>query len=499
MSGILIAWIGDKDIQASKGRPRAGSGPIACAVEDQVLDRCVLLCNYRAERGRAYRDWLARRTQTPIELDACPFEDPTDFRRIYEAASGAVGKLPSDAQLFFHLSPGTPAMATVWILLAQTRYRDRSVLLKSSPERGVENVDLPFDVYAEIGPDLLRQPDDEIVRLTQGLPEKAGEFDDIVHRCSAMQRVIAMARRLALYGVSVLIQGESGTGKELFARAIHAASRRSGKEMVTVNCGALSTELVDSALFGHTRGAFTGAHADHPGFFEAADGSTIFLDEIGELSAAAQVRLLRVIENHTICRVGDTRERKVDVRVIAATHRDLLAMVGDGSFREDLFFRLAVGSINLPPLRDRKGDLSLLIDHVIAGFNEDAGARGGHDRVEISPAARALARKQLWPGNMRELKNVLVRASIWAGADASITEEDLRRSLLTQAPRGQEILNRPLGGGFCLDELCGEVQRTYIHRALEQTHAHKTKAAALLGISRQTMDKRMKKLGMKKP
>ncbi len=181
-----------------------------------------------------------------------------------------------------------------------------------------------------------------------------------------MARLLTRARHVAARAVPVLVEGETGTGKELLARAIHAASPRRGRPFIAVNCGAIPSELVESSLFGHAKGAFTGAIAERPGVFEAAHSGTLFLDELGELPLAAQVKLLRTFQEGEVTRVGETAARKVDVRIIAATHRDLLAEVTAGRFREDLFFRLAVAVLRLPPLRDRKGDLGLLIDHMFA-------------------------------------------------------------------------------------------------------------------------------------
>ena len=242
----------------------------------------MLLCNYPEKMGLEYHEWLTQRTTAPIKVIYCPFKNPTDFRRIYTEADSAVSEQPPEAPLAFHLSPGTPAMATVWILLAQTRrYRERCELIQTSKQRGVEKVELPFDIYAEFGPELLRRSTTNLCVSPKGFRTKVAEFDQIIHCCEAMQRAVALARRLALRDVPVLIQGESGTGKELIAKAIHAASQRAKAEIVTVNCGALPPELVDSEFFGHAKGAFTGAATDHQGFFEAAGGGSLFLDEIG--------------------------------------------------------------------------------------------------------------------------------------------------------------------------------------------------------------------------
>ena len=197
------------------------------------------------------------------------------------------------------------------------------------------------------------------------MPDEAPEFNDIIHRSEVMQRVILKARRIAPRSIPVLIEGESGTGKELFARAIHDASPRKEKPFVAINCGAIPAELVESELFGHEKGAFTGANTARAGHFEAAHQGTIFLDEIGELPKGMQVKLLRTVQEGEVKRIGATQARKVDIRIIAATNRNLIDEVAAGNFREDLFYRLAVAVIKLPPLRERAGDVSLLIDHFL--------------------------------------------------------------------------------------------------------------------------------------
>jgi transcriptional regulator with PAS, ATPase and Fis domain len=498
MQKILLAWLGKTDYDASQGKPEVGQGPIASAVETFEFDRIELLCNYPQEMGEEYKRWLTEQYLPPvIRLIPCDLANPTDYQGIYTEAERAVKSLPADASLFFHTSPGTPAMATVWILLAQTRYRSRSVLIQSSPQRGVEKIELPFDVYAEF----FRASDDEFIRHTQGLPPATSAFETIIYRCDAMKRAVALARRCALRDVPVLIQGESGTGKELLARAIHKASSRAEEPFLALNCGALSSELVDSELFGHKKGAFTDAKSDKPGLFKAADKGILFLDEIGELPLPAQVRLLRTLQEGTIRPVGSPTEETVDVRVLAATHRNLLEEVAAGRFREDLFYRLAVGLVQLPPLRERKGDLNLLADHLLATINEDAAnMQPGYTSKKILPAARTLLHEHSWPGNVRELKNVLTRASILATSNGSISKQNLQDSLFHHPETRQNILTRPLGQGFNINTLCMEIQSIYIRRALRATANNRTKAATgLLGLkSRQNLDDmidRVKKAG----
>lgn len=507
MHDFLFAWLGQTDINASQGVAEASTGPIARVAADREFEQVVLLNNYEAKRGADYRNWLTARIKTPVTIEACPLESPVDYGDIYRAASEVVERYLArsgarsgrDRRLVFHLSPGTPAMAATWIILAKTRYLDHAELIRSSVERGVESVDFPFDLYAELAPDFLRRSDDELVRLTQGLPPETPEFEHIVHRCEGMQRVIALARRLAVRDLPVLIEGESGTGKELLARAIHSASPRRNGPFLPVNCGGIPQELIDSELFGHKKGTFTGAVQNRKGMFEEAAGGTLFLDEIGELPKSAQVRLLRALQEKRVRRVGEAQERTIDVRIISATHKNLLDEVAANQFREDLFHRVAVGIVQIPPLRRREGDLGLLVDHLLKEVNREASAsQPGFREKKISPMARTLLLQHPWPGNVRELRNTLLRASVWA-VGAKIEEQHVQEALL--APRSDledQIMERPLAGGFSIYELINEVKTVYLRRALKQSDGKKTKAARLLGVENyQTVTQWMDKLGVK--
>ena len=280
-----------------------------------------------------------------------------------------------------------------------------------------------------------------------------------------------------------LIEGESGTGKELMARAIHRASPRENKPFITVNCGAIPPELVESEFFGHKKGSFTGAATDRKGHFELAHGGTIFLDEIGELPKPVQVKLLRTLQEGEVTPVGSSEAKKVDVRVVAATNLTLINEVASGNFREDLFYRLAVAIIKLPPLRERAGDLSLLIDALLKQVNE-ASAPIGVKPKKISVAAKNLLLHHPWPGNIRELLNTLQRAAVWSD-DETIGQEAIRDAILvtpTEQAGSDSILNRPLDSVLALEDLMAGVARHYLQRALEQTKGNKTQAAALLGF-----------------
>lgn len=342
----LFAWIGRTDLKAAAGDPEAGSGPIAQAVLADSYKAIHLLSDFPAADTRVYEKWLSDQTTAGVQTHTATLSSPTNFGEIYEAVTAVLTRLRATKnQLTFHLSPGTPAMAAVWILLGKTTWPAR--LIQSSSQTGVQVADVPFDIAAEFIPKLLQQSDARLAAMTQGAPDETAEFSSIVHRSSVMARVIAQARRIAIRSIPVLIEGESGTGKELMARAIHKASPRAAKAFIAVNCGAIPPELVESEFFGHKKGAFTGAVADRKGHFERADGGSIFLDEIGELPKAIQVKLLRTLQESEVTPVGTSEPRKIDVRVIAATNRTLIEDVAEGHFREDLFYQVLGRSGNM--------------------------------------------------------------------------------------------------------------------------------------------------------
>ncbi|HEX8177775.1 MAG TPA: sigma-54 dependent transcriptional regulator [Pyrinomonadaceae bacterium] len=484
MRHYLLAWLGLTDLKAAKNNTEAGLGPIGQAVAGIDCDCIVLLSNFEKSDNTGYLKWLKARTDRPVEIITSSLSSPTDFGEIYEAVVDVIERLRGQgveaASFTFHLSPGTPAMAAVWIIVSKTRCP--ATLIESSKQGGVRVVSLPFDISAEFLPDLLRQPDEQLERLTAGLPAESPAFDDIIHQSRQMRRVLALARRVALHQVPVLIEGESGTGKELLARAIHSASPRATKPFIAVNCGAIPSELVESELFGHEKGAFTGAHARRDGHFLKAEGGTIFLDEVGELPLPAQVKLLRVLQEREITPLGASEPRKLDVRIISATNRNLIEEVAKGSFREDLFYRLAVFLLRLPPLREREGDLGLLTDALLERLNRENSSALWPEDKKLSPSARNLLLGHHWTGNVRELQNTLLRAAVLSSG-SRITEDDVRQAILPAASgQSEDILNRPLGNGFNLPELLTHVAQHYLLRAMAEGKGNKTEAAHLVGL-----------------
>lgn len=481
MSRVLVSWIGRTDLRAVTDAAAIGEGPIAQAVRARPFDLIALLTNDDAKTVGPFIHWLQSMTSARIEVEHVTLPSPTAFGAIHVAASTLLSRLRDDSradlQLTYHLSPGTPAMASIWIILAKTRFP--AELLESSREHGVKTVDFPFDLSAEFLPDLLRQRDERLRERSAAEAPTDAAFVDIVHRSPVMVRLVQRARRVAAFNVPTLLEGESGTGKELLARAIHRASDRGAKDFVAVNCGAIPESLVEATLFGHARGAFTDAKEARKGVFEAASGGTLFLDEVGELPLSVQVKLLRVLQENEITRIGETKPVKVDVRIITATHRNLLDEVAAGRFREDLFYRFAVAVLKVPALRDRAGDVGLIVDHLLTAAQLDT----GDERKKISPSARTLLLTHPWPGNVRELANTLRRLLIWTEG-ATIGVEDVRDALLpTARSRSGDVLGKALGAGFSLPDILDEVARHYLARAMNEAHGNKTKAAELVGLA----------------
>lgn len=342
------------------------------------------------------------------------------------------------------------------------------------------------------------------------LNETGPPIPGLIGSSEAMEKIYRLTRRVARSNASVLLLGETGTGKELVATALHQLSFRNGGPMVKVNCGALSENLLESELFGHVRGSFTGAVDNRTGRFEAAHGGTIFLDEINSTSLQLQVKLLRVLQQREFERVGDTQTIQVDTRVIAAANCDLIELVADGTFREDLYWRLNVIPIYIPPLRDRPEDVPELVTHFLQTYNEE------NDRyvVHIRRDAMELLQSYDWPGNVRELQNYIERAVVMADGDELTTEllpDDLksrlpRRARLRQADLQTltfEVVQQGLNEAGPQEDnlhakIVNRVERELIAQVMVECNSVQTKAATKLGINRNTLHKKLKEYGLEK-
>ncbi len=310
-------------------------------------------------------------------------------------------------------------------------------------------------------------------------------FDSIIGSSDRIRELLDMAGRVAASDASVLITGESGTGKELLAKGIHYNSPRAAGPFVAVNAAAIPENLIESELFGHMKGAFTGASMDRQGRFELADGGTLFLDEIGDLRIDLQVKILRALQERQVDRVGGKAPIPVDVRIIAATNKDIERAVKEGNFREDLYYRLSVITLHIPALRDRRDDIPLLVGHFLGKFNPGTAVR-------LAPDALSLLTAYAWPGNVRELENIIQRASVLKRSE-TITAADLPDKLKKEKMNVENIILNLPDQGISLEDL----EKNLIVKALERHKGNQTRAAEYLGITRPTLIYRMEKYGIK--
>jgi DNA-binding NtrC family response regulator len=325
-------------------------------------------------------------------------------------------------------------------------------------------------------------------QLQAALERERPRDPDMAGKSPAMQEVFRLIDRAGPTDKAILIQGESGTGKELVARALHRRSLRADKPMVVINCAALPETLLESELFGHEKGSFTGAVAAKPGLFEVADGGTLFIDEIGELAGGLQAKLLRVLEDGSMRRIGSVKERRVDVRLLAATNRPMLREVREGRFREDLYYRINVMSLELPPLRNRTGDIPLLVQHFLG------------DPWEVDPAALAAIERYEWPGNIRQLINALDRAKIMAD-DHTIRSDDLPLEVIHAPPPGEPHGEMGSQDSAPAAESAGDelaaIEKAHVVEILRRESGNKARAARALGVNRRSLYRLLDKYGIR--
>ncbi len=333
-----------------------------------------------------------------------------------------------------------------------------------------------------------RRLSEENTRLKKSLLERYS-FKNIIGKSAPMQQIFDLVTQVGPTRSTIMIHGESGTGKELVAKAVHAASTRAEAPFVAVNCGNIPPDLLESEIFGHVRGAYTGATSSKKGLFEVADGGTLFLDEVATISLEIQAKLLRVIQEREFRRLGGLENIKVDVRILAATNVDLMKCVREGTFREDLYYRLNVIAIKLPALRERSEDIPLLVEHFIRKFAEE----NGREQCILEPAAMKVLMDYDWPGNVRELENVIERAVVLSSGKV-ITEDLFPKNLTTIKTEG--TLQFP-GDGLPLKERVVNYEKALILAALEKTDWNQKKAAQLLGVNATTLSEKLKRLHVK--
>jgi len=455
---------------------------------DRPYERALVLATTDGEQPAQPLLVELRARIADVQLVTVKLRDPSDHAELFRVLSPIVQRLTMEGRppgrepsIDVLLSAGTPQMQSLWLILVKSGLLHARMLqvipasfVPSIHPRAVREVKLDIDGFPEI-----RALRDEVVRLRAHAQILHGQ---LVGDSEPMRDLAKRVARVAPTDLPVLIAGETGTGKELVARAIHASSQRAAGPMITENCGVFSETLLSSELFGHDKGAFTGAMQTKRGLFEMAHGGTLFLDEIGELSPRVQVSLLRVLQDGTLRRLGSEKNIHVDVRIIAATHRDLAAMVQAGTFREDLYYRLRGASIAVPPLRDRIADLELLIAHFMAEVNSN---------LRITREAWRVLVAYSWPGNVRELRAEVQRWHVFC--DRWVRPEDLDALIVATPTALQPILPVDVHE---LATVVTNAERHAIRAALTKAEQNLSRAATLLGIDRNTLKRKIRTLAI---
>lgn len=522
---ILVSWLGHNDLRPmaasqsssiskqvleSIGEPfnGGGNGPIKTLLELEHFDKVFILSNLNAEWSQSYAEWVGH----PVKVVQVSIAAPTDYESIFRAVDSFLKKLRQDGTLDFHelsihLSPGSPAMAAVWLLLGKSKF---PAVFYQTYQGKAWKTDVPFDLAVDFLPDLYAHPDVHLQHLASKTPGEVSGFEEIIGASREVRTAVGRSTRAAVRGVPVLLLGESGVGKEMFAQAIHRASPRAKQPFVAINCAAIARELLESELFGHKKGSFTGATADRDGAFTEANGGTLFLDEIGECDLELQAKLLRVLQppsNESPCHrvfrpIGAAKDATSNVRVIAATNRDLVKAVADGRFREDLYYRLAVVTVSIPPLRQRKRDIPEIASSLMDRINRQLSAEGepGYRHKSLSASAIIFVKRWEWPGNVRQLYNALLQAAVMADGD-TLERADIEAALgeMPSLPGDRlDVMECPLGDGFDLEDHLNSIRSHYLRRAMEEAKGVKAEAARLLGMTNyQTLDAQLKRLKVK--
>jgi two-component system, NtrC family, response regulator AtoC len=494
MKRLLLTW-SDRGVEGRRPshhgvRPADDTGPVVRLLsQEESAGRYQAVWLVATPPGRAPAEKLAAEVRglgPAAELKVLEVKDPSDYAALFKALGPLVAEVGAGgAGVDVLLSAGTPQAQTLWVILVQAGLLKARMLqvipaafVPDPHPKAIREVRLDIEGFPEI-----RALRDEVRRLRAEVRARAGR---LIGGSAPMRELIARLSRVAAAEVPVLIAGETGAGKELVARELHLGSPRAKGPFVAENCGAFEEGVLISELFGHEPGAFTGATGRRRGLFEQASGGTLFLDEVGELSPRVQAALLRVLQEGTLRRLGAERALSVDVRVVAATHRDLRAMVSAGRFREDLYYRLRGATLEVPPLRARPGDIDLLIE----AFLEEARPER---RVKVSPEARELLRRYPWPGNVRELRAEVMRWAVFC--DERVEPRDLSPEI-----RGAEPPAAPEAPGEPRAETLGEAvaaaERRAISGALAAHSDNLSRAARALEIDRNTLKRKMTLYGL---
>lgn len=481
---LLLTWFD----RIGANPTAADTGPVLRLLAHRAgYDAAVVLCT-RSERGgaRALAKHMRRHVEA-VEVHPVAVDDPSDYGQVFKAVSGLLEVLPEASSVDVLLSTGTPQAQTIWVVLVESGLLDAQ-MLQVIPARfvpvphahPVREVQLDIEGFPQI-----RALQAEVARLRARTHAIA---PGLIGDSPAMQILAGRLFKVARSKIAVLLQGESGTGKELVARAIHDASDRAEGPFIAFNCGTLSDQLAQSELFGHERGAFTGAERAHGGYFEQASGGTLFFDEVAELSARAQVQLLRALQEQRIRRVGAQGEIAIDTRVIAGSHADLRARVRQGTFRQDLYYRLQGATLQVPALRERLGDIGQLVNHFMDRFGE---------RRPLSQDAWRALHGADWPGNVRELRSCIERALVFADAVIEVEDLGLDPDLARPAPAAPALKPLEVGAQQTLKEAVEQAERTTIAASFSAHAGNISQTARALGIDRNTLKRKLVQYGVR--
>jgi DNA-binding NtrC family response regulator len=452
-------------------------------VEDEAAIRLALSGLLRRE---GYEVALADSGEQALAIFA---DEPADL----VLTDLALGRGASGLDVLRAVKARRPETAVVMI----TAHGSEKIAVEAMKAGAEDYVPKPFDndeIRVVVQRALERRRMEREHRMLLERVDRELRFENLIGAGPAMRKVFEMIQKVAETDLTVLVRGESGTGKELVAQALHQRSPRKSRPFVAVNCAAISRELVESELFGHEKGAFTGADAKRVGRFEAADGGTIFLDEIGDMPPETQAKVLRVLQERSLERVGSTKPVAVDVRVVAATHRDLEAEVKSGRFREDLYYRLRVVEIELPPLRERPEDIPALVDRFLVQVAE----RLGREKRRVSASALTSLARHPWPGNVRELRNVVEQAAVLAAGEG-IEEEDLGLAS-AMASSARDVASAAAHAATFSDakrRATEEFERDYLLRALRAHGGNISRTAEAIGMVRQSLQQKIRELGLR--
>jgi DNA-binding NtrC family response regulator len=521
----LVCWFGQHDLWAmaadvsgavaktvhshprvgqSRAHPDRGS-PVKILVDHQPFKRVHLLSNYDDSLERPFVEWLGH----DAEVHRVPLANPDSYWEVFEATDSLLAAVHRDCNrrgtsIAIHLGPGTKAMTAVLLLLGCAKY---SASFYQTHDSKAWEERLPFELSLYLQ-EQFRAADKAWTSAQCIMPTDAAGFEGIVGESPAIGRAVFLARRAAMRNVSVLLLGESGVGKELFARAIHRASGRKGK-FCAVNCAAIPRDLLEAELFGSVKHAGTNT-AERVGLFAEAHEGTLFLDEVGEMPADHQAKLLRALQSSeesdsptrlSIERVGEGgKPRTYDVRIVAATNKDLLSPPPESPFRSDLYYRLATFPITLPPLRDRSGDMVIIADRILERLNkQNAKAEPGYQPRSLSKDAVKRLVQHDWPGNVRELASVLARATILSDR-TTLERDDIEMALPRLAAPGRRTISVPAGDrDLSLAETLVCIEKQLVEAAMTECDGVQRRAAELVGDNVTTFNKRVHRLGIAVP